>query len=87
MDRQTVYFGQLARETDILTLGQDAMIGLAKLSAAVLGSTTIVNAFTLTPTSPASLSVIVTAGEVYQLENIEQSTWSSLEPAEHNRMH
>jgi hypothetical protein len=78
VDRVTTYFGQLARETDVLLTGQNGMIGLAKLSAAVLGSTTIVNAFTVTPTGPASLNVIVTAGEVYQVENIEQSTWSSL---------
>lgn len=77
-DRQTIYTGQLARSTDFLLAQQNGMVGLAKLSAAVLGSTTIVNGFTVTPTGPASLSVIVTAGEVYQVENIEQSTWSSL---------
>src|SRR6185437_7912857 len=78
MDRQTVYFGQLARETDILLAQQNTMVALAKLSSAVLGSTTIVNGFTCVPTGPASLNVVVTAGEVYQLENIEQSIWSSL---------
>jgi hypothetical protein len=78
MDRQTVYFGQLARETDLLLAQQNTMVALAKLSGAVLGLTTIVNGFTCTPTGPASLNVLLTPGEVYQLENIEQSTWSSL---------
>lgn len=78
MDRPTVYFGQLARETDILTGGQFAMTGLAKLSAGVLGTVNTVNGFTCTPTGPASLNVIVTAGEIYQAENLEQTVWSSL---------
>lgn len=78
MDRQTVYFGQLARETDLLLAEQNAMVALAKFSGAVLGLTTIVNGFTCTPTGPATLNVLLTPGEIYQLENIEQSTWSSL---------
>ena len=78
MDRQTVYAGQIPLETDILHAGQYAMVGLAKFAAGVLGTSTIVNGFTCTPTGPASLNVIVTAGEIYQLENLEQSSWSSL---------
>jgi microcystin-dependent protein len=78
MDRQTIYAGQIPLETDQLKQSQNAMVGLAKLSAAVLGTSTIVNGFTVTPTVPASLNVIVTPGEVYQLENLEQSAWSSL---------
>lgn len=78
MDRQTIYFGQLAQETDQLKQSQNAMVSLAKLGAAVLGATTIVNGFGVIPTTPASLSVNVTPGEIYQLENLEQSIWSSL---------
>ena len=54
------------------------MVAIAKLSAAVLGITTTVNGFACTPTTPATLSVVLTAGEVYQVENLEQSSWSSL---------
>jgi hypothetical protein len=54
------------------------MVALAKLASAVLGTTTIVNGFTCTPTTPASLNVLPTAGEVYQLENLEATAWSSL---------
>lgn len=78
MDRQTVYAGQIPLETDILKTGQNMMVGLAKLAAAVLGATTIVDGFTVTPTTPASLNVLVTPGEIHQLENLEQSSWSSL---------
>ncbi|SHG92374.1 hypothetical protein [Bradyrhizobium erythrophlei] len=83
MDRQTIYAGQIPLETDQLKQSQNAMVGLAKLASAVLGSTTIVNAFTVTPTVPASLNVIVTPGEIYQLENLEASAWSSLSPDTH----
>lgn len=84
MDRVTVYFGQLAREVDILNTGRNAMVGLAKLASAVLGSTTIVDGFTVTPTTPASLNILVDAGAIYQLANLEQSTWSSLGTDTHN---
>jgi hypothetical protein len=83
MDRQTTYFGQLALETDILNTGRNGMVALAKLAAAVLGQTTIVNAFTVTPTTPASLNVLLTAGEIYQLENLEAALWSSLTTDSH----
>jgi hypothetical protein len=78
MDRQTIYFGQVPLETDQLKQSQNTMVALAKLASAVLGTSTIVNGFTVTPTSPASLNVILTAGEVYQLENLEATAWSSL---------
>lgn len=78
MDRQTAYFGALSRETDVLQPQQFAMIALANLASGVLGNGTLVDAFTCTPTIPASLSVILTPGQIYQLENLEQSTWSSL---------
>src|SRR5258708_40049182 len=54
------------------------MVALAKLAAGVLGQTTIVNAFTCAPTTPASLSVLLTPGEIAQLEHLEQTTSSSL---------
>jgi len=78
VDRQTIYYGQLPRETDLLLAEQNTMVALAKLSAGVLGATTIVNAFQCTPTTPASLNVLLTAGEIYQMENLEASNWSSI---------
>jgi hypothetical protein len=78
MDRQTVYAGQLPQDTDVLLAQRNAMVGLAKLAAAVLGQTSIVSGFAVTPTGPASLNIIVGQGEIYQLENLEQSVWGSL---------
>jgi hypothetical protein len=78
MDRLTNYFGQIPLETDLLHTNQNTMVALAKFCAAVLGTTTIVNGFTCTPTTPATLSVVLTPGEIYQLENLEATAWSSL---------
>jgi hypothetical protein len=54
------------------------MVALAKLSAGILGQATFANGFTCTPTGPASLNVLLTPGEIYQMENLEQTVWSSL---------
>jgi hypothetical protein len=78
MDRVTVYQGQIPLETDILHTGQNTMVALAKLCAGVLGTPTIANNFQCTPTVPATLNVIITPGEIYQIENLEVSNWSSL---------
>lgn len=78
MDSQTVYPGQILPETILLQMNKDAMIGLAKLSAAVLGTSTTVNGFSVTPTSPASLQVNVAPGEIYSLQNVDSTAFSSL---------
>ena len=78
MDRQLVYPGQILPETTLLQMTKDAMIGLAKLSAAVLGTSTAVNGFAVTPTSPASLQVYAAPGEIYSLQNIDGTAFSSL---------
>lgn len=84
MRRQTIYFDQIPLETDLLHAEQDAMIGLAKLSAGVMGTSVTVNGFTCTPTTPASLSVLLTSGEIYQVENLEATAWSSLNTDTHS---
>jgi len=78
LDRLTNYFGQVPLETDLLHTNQNMMVALAKMCAGVLGTSTVVNAFTCTPTVPASLNVLVTPGEIYSLANLEATPWSSL---------
>lgn len=78
MDRQTIYYGQVPREVDLLKAQQNAMVAMAKLCEAVLGTNTVVDGFQVTPTTPASLNVILTPGSIYQLENLEGTIWSSL---------
>jgi hypothetical protein len=78
MDRQIVYPGSIPLETDLLNTNKNAMIGLAKLAAAILGTSTFMNGLACTPDSPASLNVKVAPGEIYSLQNIDGTAYSSL---------
>jgi microcystin-dependent protein len=78
MDRSTIYYGQLPRENDLLTAQQSAMVALGKMAEATLGTSTAVDGFAVTPTSPGTLNVLLTPGAIYQQENLEASAWSSL---------
>jgi hypothetical protein len=78
MDRPLVYAGQVPRALDNLNLGEFAMVGLAKLSEALLGTSAVVSqgGFAVTPGS--GLSIAVGAGQIYQLQSIEPTTQSAL---------
>lgn len=78
MDRQTVYSGEIPRSFDILQQAQSSMVALSKMMEAVLGTSGFVDGFALTPTIPASLSLNLAAGQVYQLASLEATNWSSL---------
>jgi hypothetical protein len=78
MDRQITYPGQLLTETSLLQATKDAMIGMAKLSSAVLGTANIASGFAVTPTGPASLQVVCAAGEIYSMTTIDALAFSSL---------
>lgn len=84
MDRQIVYPGQIPLETDLLNTNKFAMVAVAKLAAAVLGTGTIVNGLACVPTSPASLQVNVNPGEMYSLVATDASAYSSLSADAHN---
>lgn len=78
MDRQIVFIGQIPQDTDVLLTNKDSYIALAKLCAGVLGISVLLNAFTCIPTSPASMQVNVTPGEIYSLQNIDNTAYGSL---------
>lgn len=78
MDRQIVYPGAIPLETDLLNTNKNAMIGLSKLAAAILGTSTFLNGLACTPTGPASLQVYVSPGEIYSLQNIDGTAYSSI---------
>lgn len=65
-------------ETSLLQMAKDAMIGSAKLAAAMLGTSTIANGFAVTPTGPASLQIVVAPGEIYAMANIDSLAFSTL---------
>ncbi|MHA3117239.1 phage tail protein [Acinetobacter sp. ANC 4635] len=78
MDRQTVYAGAIPLETDLLNTNKNVMIALAKLSAAILGTNTVVNGLTVTAQSPAAMAVNVAPGEIYMTANVDTNAYSSL---------
>jgi len=78
MDRQIVYPGAIPLETDLLNTNKYAMIGIAKLASAILGSNTYVHGLACTPSSPASMTVNVAPGQIYSLQNIDGTAYSSL---------
>ncbi|MHA3052540.1 hypothetical protein [Acinetobacter sp. ANC 4640] len=78
MDRQIVYPGAIPLETDLLNTNKNAMMALAKLSAAMLGTNTVVNGFAVTAQSPAAMAVNVSAGEIYMTANVDTTAYSSI---------
>ncbi|HHL2824790.1 TPA: hypothetical protein ACQ431_003021 [Citrobacter murliniae] len=78
MNRQIVWAGAIPLETDLLNTNKNTMIALAKLASAIMGSSTYVRGLACTPTSPASMVVNIGAGEIYSLQNIDGTAYSSL---------
>lgn len=78
MDRNTNYAGQVPLETDLLKTNQFAMVGLAKLSAAIFGTGGVANGFATSQTVVPSMAVLVQPGEIYQSANLEATAYSSL---------
>lgn len=78
MNRQIVFISQVPQDTDILNTNKNAYLGLAKLAAAVLGTSTQINGLSCTATSTASMSVNIGAGEIYQMAQTDTSGYGSL---------
>lgn len=78
MDRQLVYPGQVPLSEQVLQAEKNKMIGLAFMAQAVLGTNTIVDGLVATPMTPATLSIQIGAGQVYQLANVDGSAYGTL---------
>lgn len=78
MRRQIVYPSQVPLDTDQLNFNRNVMIALGKLCGALFGTGGLVNGLAVTPTIPASLSVQIGAGEIYQLENVDNTAYGTL---------
>ncbi|HFO0796475.1 TPA: phage tail protein [Enterobacter roggenkampii] len=78
MNRQIVYAGAIPLETDLLNTNKYAMLGIAKLASSLMGGNTYVHGLACTPSSPASMVVNVAAGQIYSLQNIDGTAYSSL---------
>lgn len=78
LDRQIIYSGQVPQTLDLLNTNKQAMVALAKLCADVMGTTTVATGLACVPTSPASMSVNVNPGQIYQLANIDGAAYSAI---------
>ncbi|CAH2911446.1 MAG: hypothetical protein CPSOU_1991 [uncultured Paraburkholderia sp.] len=86
MDRVITYVGQSVYEWLFSKQAQSSMVGLAKLSAALFGSNTVVNGLSCVPTGPASLQVVINPGEIYLFANLENSVCGTLPTDSHSIM-
>lgn len=77
-ERVIVYSGQVPLETDILRTNKNMMISISKIAASLFGSSTMINGLACSPGSPASLNVVISAGEMYSLANIDGTPYSSI---------
>lgn len=78
MDRNIVYPGSIPLDTDILYPNRNAMVGIAALTAATLGTNVVVDGLACVPTSPASLTVAVGPGSITQLSTLDAAAYGSL---------
>lgn len=56
------------------------MIALGKVISALLGTQTMVEGLACTPTSPASMSVLVSPGQIFSLDAVDSTTYGDLSP-------
>ena len=63
MDRLIVYPGQIPLDTDELTTNKNAMVALAMLSQATLGTSQVVDGLACTPTTPFNPSKGTTSAD------------------------
>jgi len=63
---------------DDLRTNRNFMIGLGKLTEAVFGNETLIQGLLCKPTTPASLDVLVEAGQIFSWQNVDDSAYSEL---------
>lgn len=80
MRRILAYVGEQVYEWGQSAPDQNTMTAIAKVCAAMLGTNVIVNGLACGPTSPATMTVQIGAGEMYQLEQLEATTAGTLPP-------
>jgi hypothetical protein len=78
MDRIIVYPGAIPLDTDLLSTNRNTMLALHALIAATLGSTAAVDGLAVTPTLPASMSIVVSQGSITQYGPVDANAYGSL---------
>ncbi len=78
MDRILVYPYEQPTDAMFLNTNQNTMVGLGFLAQAVLGAGTVIDGLACTPTSPATMSVLVGPGSLYSVQSLEATAYGSL---------
>jgi len=79
MDRSIYYSQEQLRSFDLLWALRDTLVGLGWAEQDLAGTTsTTVAGFAATPTSPATLTVNIGAGRVYQVANLDTTAYGAL---------
>ena len=78
MDRSIVYPGAIPLDTDLLNANRNAMVAIGALAQAVLGASTVFDGLAVSPTTPASMQIVVGPGSITQLTTVDQNAYGSL---------
>ena len=78
MDRAIVYPGSIPLDTDLLSTNRNAMVAIGALAQATLGASTVIDGLVISPTAPASLSVVCSPGSITQFVTVDQNAYGSL---------
>ena len=76
--RTIVHAGALPQDTDLLSTQKSIQATFGQVIQALLGTSTVVDGFTCIPSSPAALTVQVTAGNLFQLVVADSASFGSL---------
>jgi hypothetical protein len=78
MDRAIVYPGSIPLDTDLLATNRNTMIALGALAQATLGTSPAIDGLAVSPTTPASLSIVCGPGSITQFTTVDQNAFGSL---------
>jgi hypothetical protein len=78
MDRNIVYPGAIPLDTDLLGTNRNAMVAIAALTSATLGTTPAVDGLSVVPSAAGGLAVDVQSGSLTALSPLDQSAYGSL---------
>lgn len=79
MDRPLIYPDELPMVEDILGMAKAALYAVGALSAATIGAvSTGVSGLPISATGPASMSVIIGTGSIYEMATVDSSAYSTL---------
>lgn len=79
MNRNIVYPGAIPLDTDLLGTNRNAMVAIAALTAATLGTTPAADGLTVVPSATVALGVDILPGSLTALSPLDQSAYGSLQ--------